>query len=257
MPSSKVVLLGSTGALGTEVYAQMLTRGMDVYAPKRDEMNVQFPDAPVVNCIAMTGIDRCASEKKEALNTNGAMPLILARTGVDVLQISTEMVFACEKPDEDHSEDGKPDPQTWYGMTKLAGEKHPSHVLRLPLLFGPTAPGQIVGRLVERACAGETVRVADDLLSTPVYMPDAAEWICDWVEGKHRRPLTHLCAGKLTSLYKLVWRIACCFGAQSRVERASSREFGEPKPLFGGLRSNYENAFSLNQAILRYAETIR
>jgi len=251
----RVVLLGSTGGLGREVLSQLHDAGLPVRTPR--VVQGKLDGDVIINCAALTGIERCFREPEKAWRVNMDLPDTFSRYGVPLLHVSTDAVFPCMDPDEDHSERGETDPRTLYGRTKRAGEVAGTTVVRLPLLFGANNRGQIVGSLVRKALAGEEVRVANDVYNTPLGLEVAAWWIMRWCWERDKPKLVHLCGDQRLSLYDLVSEITEAIGAKVNLVPTKSSDFpsSEPKPKWGGLSSLYEPCFSLELAIDRYAKT--
>jgi dTDP-4-dehydrorhamnose reductase len=213
----------------------------------------------IINCAAMVGIDKCYEQQRAAVIANATWPISLnlaARSvGAQLIHFSTEAVFPCNTLGKIYGESDQPNPSTYYGKTKLVGEC--GAIVRLPLLFGPTNSKQIVAKLVRRLMRGEDVEAAVDLFSTPAYTPDVAKWLA-W-NLKPFRPLTHATGDRIISLYDLVKEIALFLKAPGRLKQVLASRFSskEPKPLCGGLRSEFIPAFSLDGAVLKYAEWIK
>jgi dTDP-4-dehydrorhamnose reductase len=84
---------------------------------------------------------------------------------------------------EDYSEFSSPNPINEYGKSKLAGERLAAsiwprtYVVRTAWLFGHR-PKNYVDRVLSAADNGGVVRMADDQLESPTYVPHLAAAIC-------------------------------------------------------------------------------
>jgi dTDP-4-dehydrorhamnose reductase len=279
--SGPVLVTGSTGAVGEEICRQLKEAGIPFLAWTRADLDVfqgltgllekleKAAPRAVLNCVAMTGLDKCFREKPQAFEANGLFPLKLAMASklmnMPVVQFSTENVFSCNINELTYREADKTVPNTVYGSSKLVGEAQnlradaPFYVLRLPLLYGPTNRRQIVARLVKELLRGNDAKAATDVFSTPAYTPDVGSFVVRWLSGKHALgPVTHLTPGRRTSLYELICIIAKGIAAQGKVLSTLSSQFPslEAKPLHGGLVSDVTDALPWDGAIARYVEWI-
>jgi len=131
----------------------------------------------VVNCAAITDVDRCEEEVESAKIVNSQGPKILAAAvnywDTPLIHISTDHVFDGTTPP--YTEESKPNPINVYGKTKLGGERavleadKRNYVLRTSWTFGlfnhdfPT-------RLLARYEKGERkFEVVYDVIGTPTY----------------------------------------------------------------------------------------
>ena len=124
------LVVGANGQLGNEL--RLLLNDKAVYVDK-DELDITDKDAvkafvknggfeTIINCAAYTAVDKAESDKELAELINVIGPKNLAQTGVPLVHVSTDYVFdgTNYKP---YTEDDIPNPQTVYGVTKLAGEQ--------------------------------------------------------------------------------------------------------------------------------------
>jgi dTDP-4-dehydrorhamnose reductase len=163
----------------------------------------------IVNCAAMTHVDRCEEEPLLAMSVNATTPGLLAELAADAgarfLQVSTDYVFdgTLKHP---YRETDPPHPLSHYGASKLAGEQavmetSPDHyIARVSWVFGPERPS-FVDQIIERALTTDHVAAIDDKTSSPSFTKDLATWLQAFVldrEKKHPSLLTrggiyHLC----------------------------------------------------------------
>ena len=131
------LVTGGSGQLGGALVAHPPT-GVRIVAPPRAALDLAgetLDVAPllaaegvtaIVNCGAYTKVDQAEDEPELADRVNGAAPGTLARAaraaGIPIVQISTDYVFAGDKP-EPYTEDDDTGPQGVYGRSKLAGEQ--------------------------------------------------------------------------------------------------------------------------------------
>lgn len=225
----RVLLLGASGRLGAAIAHALPARGpIDLIAPTRAELEFELaapdrdgtgalehgvarwlsrwqPDV-VINCIAMSDVDRCAREPEAARRLNAELPGALARAGqpnLHLIHFSTDFVFgrAPEVPSDAPSDapsrapsdtqgGGSPGdstsgaarrpyresdparPLSVYGSSKLAGERAVADsgcrhwTFRVSWLYGSPS-GNLAARLLDPASAGQTIRLASNRIGVP------------------------------------------------------------------------------------------
>jgi dTDP-4-dehydrorhamnose reductase len=280
--ASPVIVIGSAGALGQEIASQLHAEAVPIHTLNRSNLDIglnlptlvemlqRLGPRAVINCLAMTGLDKCFRDQPQAFEANGLFPNKLAMASkildLPVIQISTESVFSCNINELTYKEGDKVQPTTVYGLSKLLGESHglrcsaPFYVVRLPLLYGPTNGRQIVARMVKELLRGNEVNVALDVYSTPVYTPDAASFIVNGVVGRTKlATVTHLTSGHRISLHELICIIAKGLESKGKIQPTLSSRFPslEKKPLHGGLQSDVADRLPWEGAVSRYVSWIK
>ena len=134
------------------------------------------PEA-VIHAAAFTHVDECErrAEKAFAVNAEGTRNVAHAArdAGIPMLYVSTDYVFDGKKA-EPYVEEEAPHPLGIYGKSKLEGEKAVRDlvqhfwIVRTSWLFGPLGRN-FVRTILERARAGEKLRVVDDQVGAPTY----------------------------------------------------------------------------------------
>lgn len=197
----RVVVLGASGLLGSNVVAAGNRRGADVvgtYYTSRPTLDcalerVDLRDADrvrgtvedaaadvVVNCAAMTDVDRCESAPGEARAVNAEAPGHVAEACADLgarfVHVSTDYVFDGEATTP-YCEDDEPAPVQAYGETKLAGETAVREapvdalVVRPSFVYGVhRSSGDLAGFpawVRDRLSDGRAVGLFDDQYVTP------------------------------------------------------------------------------------------
>ncbi len=86
-------------------------------------LEYERPDV-IVNCAALTNVDRCENEREYAYKVNGlavrTMEIECKKIGAKLIHISTDHIF--DGTVGNYSEDTPPNPVNYYGLSKLAGE---------------------------------------------------------------------------------------------------------------------------------------
>jgi len=132
----RILLLGGSGQVGTEIRAMAPLKDVEVFAPRRDELDINDASAiakivsaqpwhTVINVAAYTDVDRAESEETAAFTVNAQAPSWLAvetgRRGIPLIHISTDYVFDGKKG-APYIEQDEAAPLNAYGRSKLAGE---------------------------------------------------------------------------------------------------------------------------------------
>jgi len=193
----RILITGAVGQLGTAMVREFarghtvvqltiedldLTRHADVMARVADER----PDA-IINCAAYTDVDGAEDHPVETLEVNAFAVRTLAtaarEAGSTLVHFSTDFVFD-GKGDTPYTEEDRPEPQSYYAISKLVGEWFArdagSHfVLRVESLFGGVtgdAPAKrsSVDKIIDAIAGGREARVFVDRTVTPSYIVDVA-----------------------------------------------------------------------------------
>lgn len=163
------------------------------------EMIQEFCPEVVIHAAAMAGPDACEEHREEAYRVNVSATEAIAHGAADVgarfFYISSDLVFDDSSPP--YAEDAQPNPLSYYGETKLDGERvareaYPhAIVLRLSLTYGwKTRAATLHGSpafsdaMYQNLSEGKPVRLFSDQIRSAVYVPDAAEMIARLVSLK-------------------------------------------------------------------------
>ena len=219
----RVILLGATGLLGSELMATA-PAGYSVAGFSKAQVDIQDgesvsrqiaelrPDI-IVNAAAYTAVDRAEREVALAHAVNdvavGALGRAARHHGASVVHFSTDYVFDGTAA-TDYAEDATTSPINVYGKSKLAGEQAlrasgaDSLVIRTQWLFG-TGGRSLPRTMWERAQAHLESRVVSDQIGRPSYAPDIAKatWQCI---GIRARGTLHLANSSSASWYELATR---------------------------------------------------
>jgi len=139
----------------------------------------------LVNPAAYTAVDKAESEAQAAfaVNRDGARnaAAAAAAAGLPVIHVSTDYVFAGDKP-APYVETDATGPTGIYGGSKLEGEQavaaaNAAHViLRTAWVYSPYGHN-FLKTMLRLAGERDTVRVVADQFGAPTYAPDIAEGI--------------------------------------------------------------------------------
>lgn len=208
MDTTRWLVTGAHGMLGSDLVAVLERRGVAVRALGRAELDVTDPVAVaaavrevdvVVNCAAWTAVDDAEADEAGAFALNAVAPALLARAahaaGARLVQVSTDYVFdgAAGEP---YAEDAALGPRSAYGRTKAAGEwavraECPDHlIVRTAWLYGAHGvcfPRTMAGLATER----DRLQVVADQIGQPTWTVDLAELIVRLVAGRAPSGIYH------------------------------------------------------------------
>lgn len=245
---NRILITGANGLLG-----QALVRRMsrfpeyDVLATGRDDapryeggscgyapLDVTDPEAirdlfqdfapnVVINCAAMTQVDRCEQDREACWAVNADAVESLAEAcktiGARLVQVSTDFVFDGEEGP--YHEDARPEPINYYGRSKLAAENAVRAagmskwaIVRTVLVYGTgheLSRSNFVLWLLNELQNGRSVHIVDDQWRTPTYVDDLALGIERLVHFE-KTGLYHVSGRELLSVHDFALTIADVFG---------------------------------------------
>ena len=246
MPSQRILILGHTGKLG-HALIKVLSKHHRVTGLNSTNFDARQLDllkqtiashAPdiVINSVAKVGIDPCELDPQDAFKLNTLLPKELARLSNEcnyrLIHFSTDSVFDNRKEGA-YVESDPARPLNVYGATKYAGDcqimAHASNylILRIGVLFGPCAPDkpQFVEKMLALVNAGKTIRVSNDVLSTPCFSLDIAGKVARMISCETHSGLYHVANHGVASLYDLMLRILTILNLEQCIQAGSHEEF--------------------------------
>ncbi|MPQ33572.1 dTDP-4-dehydrorhamnose reductase [Clostridium estertheticum] len=253
----KILITGANGQLGRELANQykekktidlILTGRSDLDISNINEVysfvNENKPDV-IINCAALTAVDKCETEIDMAYKINAIGPKNLAiaanEIGAEIVQVSTDYVFS-GNIDKPLTEFDKIDPLTIYGKTKLEGEilvknHNPKHyIVRTAWLYGDG--NNFVKTMINLSKTNTTLKVVNDQKGTPTSTVDLARTIITLVEQKNYGLFHCTCKGECT-WYEFTKEIFRFKGITTTVLPCTTDEFPRPakRPEYSVLRN--------------------
>ena len=233
----KVLITGSAGQLGTDLVASANHAGLDVIATSHADLDITdrnlvsqkiasaAPEA-IIHAAAWTAVDACESDIKKAMaiNSDGTANVANAarQIGARVIYISTDYVFDGTKATP-YIESDIPNPQSVYGASKLAGERHldlnQDSVVRISWVCGEHG-NNMVKTILRLAATSPTLTFVDDQIGSPTFTSDIAPVLVDFAR-ESRTGIWHLTNQGTTS-----W-----FGFAQDVLRAAELDPNRVQPI--------------------------
>ena len=189
----RVLLLGGSGILGSEVLLLLQNQNIDYVAPTSSDLDItnkdkvlkfvsDFRPTWIINCAAWTNVDGAESSFEDAIKLN---EIAVGNVGVaadlfecKVVHISTDYVFDGESS-EPYLETSQVHPLNKYGESKLLGEQAllealPSaYVVRTSWLYGVSGKN-FVKTIAGKALRREDAKVVSDQVGSPTSARDLA-----------------------------------------------------------------------------------
>ena len=241
----RLLVTGGEGQVGKALSRQ--TFNHEIFTCSRSEMNILDPDSiskateryrpdVIVNCGALTDVDRCEVDSELALNTNGYAVGLLAEQaeacGASLVQLSTDYVFDGEK-ENGYLETDLTNPISVYGHSKLLGEQ----------LAGPNAliirtswvmsldGNNILVKILRLLNEDNELRFVNDQVGSPTFTLDLVDTTMRLIESEVTG-VVHVTNSGSTSWFDFAQQVTEYCGAdpsrvlpvsQSGLDRAAKR----------------------------------
>lgn len=244
-----IFVIGSYGMLAKALTEALRSRGHEPAGADRDTYDLTRRDdvarlfsehrpTLLFNCAAYTAVDKCEEERDLADAINGHAVGTLAEFarhhGTCLVHYSTDFVFDGSSRRPYHPDD-EPRPLSAYGRSKLLGERKlienaPEKwlILRTAWLYG-RGGASFPKTIVERARAGQPLKVVNDQFGSPTYTPDLAEATLDLVH--HRaHGIYHVTNGGTATWFEFAQAIHKEFDVPGTVTPITSADWQQIRP---------------------------
>lgn len=261
--SSKVLVTGGHGQLGTELTLMLKEKGFQAYGLGHQELDITNLDQvrevfqsinPDIVChtAAYTAVDKAESDREGAflVNAYGTRNVAMAaeETGAKLVYVSTDYVFNGEKKGS-YSEFDTPSPLGVYGQSKYAGEQfvHDFHsrffIARTSWVYGQYG-GNFVKTMLKLAETHDQLKVVNDQRGCPTYTKDLADKIIELFQTE-KYGVYHLSNSGSCTWYEFAKAIFEIKGMNVQVNPCTTEEF--PRPAKRPKNSEFEHmALKLN-----------
>lgn len=201
----RILIAGASGLLGINLSLTALLLGHEVRGVTLDRgiqnlpfplsrhdlsqsgtihrvINAEKPDV-IINCVALTDVDRCEQIPEDAKKVNADLPGELARAtskqGIKLVQISTDAVFDGKRGG--YTEEDQPSPLNVYAATKYRGELNamqndPGTLVCRVNFYGWSISGQrsLAEWVFNKLSSGEVIKGFTDAIFSPLLATDLA-----------------------------------------------------------------------------------
>lgn len=253
----KMLIIGSEGQLGrelTKLYPDSI--GTSHVPSKASYLQIENEDSiikcltsekpdVVINCAALTNVDRCEKEREYAYKVNGLavryMAMKCKEIGAKLVHVSTDYVF--DGIDGNYLENAPPNPVNYYGLSKLAGEQfafsvRENLVIRTSGVFGYSNNFPLF--VYKKLKSGETVSAIKGFYS-PIHARELALAVKRLIELKEEGIVN--VAGERVSRMEFALNIAEYFSLDENLVRESDQV-----PLLQAKRP-FDSSLNIEKAI--------
>lgn len=250
-----VVILGAGGLLGSNLVTEADSRGFRVVGTYHTEepsfgipltqldirnrertkkILTEYSADVVVNCAAVTDVDRCQDDPELANEVNAMAPgqiaSICTELGSQLIHISTDYVFDGQKGTA-YKETDATDPIQVYGSSKLKGEQavRDAHdgctIARLSFVWGihrsKSEPSGFPAWVRDRMKQEIPTPLFTDQWVTPTRAGDAADVVLDLAEENR---LFHVAAKSCVTPYEFGLQLCEQIGADQSLIKSGSQD---------------------------------
>lgn len=237
----KILVTGGSGLLGSRIVGlakadhQIIpTHFRDSLFPNSMKLDITkkrsvfqivqriHPDI-IIHTAAETNVDKCENNRVWAWKTNAESTGNLAeaseKTNAKMVYISTDYVFDGEKGM--YTEEDKPNPVDYYGLTKLKGEEFLTQhskdyvIARPSVVYGWNRRKlNFVTWIIESLRQGKNVQVVDDHFNSPTLADNLAEALFEVIESD-LSGIYHIAGSERISRYEFSRKVAKAFDLDS------------------------------------------
>jgi len=270
--SSRIVITGAGGQLGSVLAAQVADQGREVLALTSSQWDITDPAAAesivkngivkhgdvVINCAAYTDVDGAETDESAAYAVNATGPEHIARAcaraGARLIHVSTDFVFTGDVDPHPYEPSDETDPRGVYACSKLAGEKAvlaalpAAVVVRTAWVYTGGSGKDFVAVMRRLAAADGPVQVVDDQVGSPTYVVDLAAALLQIADDGVPGPVLHAANEGVVSRFELARAVFEESGADAaRVRPVSTAQFPRPapRPSYSALSSRESAAAGL------------
>lgn len=245
----RIMVIGGKGQLGSDC-TQVLKQKNDVISLDLEDVDIALfsdiekkiadflPDI-IINCAAYTHVDNCETERELAwaVNVKGAenLAVCVQKYGGRLVHISTDYVFnGRKKIPKPYVEDDELNPLSYYGITKLEGERLVREstdrhiILRTAWMYGVNGHN-FLKTMLKMALKNpkNEIKVVRDQYGSPTWSHRLALQITKMID-KNCQGTYHASAEGYCSWYELAKYFLAKMGVPHAVVPCSSAEYSSP-----------------------------
>lgn len=240
-------VIGSKGLLATAIQSELTNQSTNFIVTSRDDVDysnikslllfaLSNKVSSVVNCAAISDVDKCEIEKSLAYKINVELPRNLAIVSHQIeakfIQISSDFVFGSD----DYflfEESAKKCPVNYYGLTKSIAEdevievKPDAIILRTSWLYGKYRQNFITNR-IEELKQNRSIEVIADIFGAPTNVDFLARTIIDMFKENDCKGIYHANSMGFTSWYYFIQEAKKLLKSESQIFPISHSELERP-----------------------------
>lgn len=184
-------------------------------------LNIEEKDAKSLEVKSLNSDEWVGKDTAFAVNTIGTSNLynIAKEKEIKFVYISTDFVFS---GDGEYTEDSKPDPINWYGMTKWYGERlidiSEDLIVRLSFPYGYKSfvRQDFIWKIIDLLKEKEEVSLISDQTITPTFIDDIVNGL-DFLLSKNTLGIYHLTGSSYETPFHIGQKIKDAFGLSTKI----------------------------------------
>lgn len=253
---SKIMVTGGEGMVGSYIDFGITTNSKELDVTNIDSVRENFEKHKpkvVIHLAAMTNVDECENNPKDAYNVNATgtynVALIAREYEAKMIYVSTNAVFS-GTDETPYTFKSGPNPTNVYGHSKYAGElivrslSKESLIIRTSWIFGggPTKDKKFVSKIIQKIRSGETViQAINDCRGTPTFAKDLVDAIIKLIKDK-RVGIIHCVNAGNASRYDMANNIVTAMNSPITVHSTPVQNFkiNPPPPRNEMLKSDFK-----------------
>jgi dTDP-4-dehydrorhamnose reductase len=230
---NRILLLGGSGILGSEVLRQLQHIDVEYVAPRSSDLDVRnmlsvqsyafdFKPNWIINCTAWTNVDAAEDSFEAALDLNEVAVRNIAEAAKQInsqiIHVSTDYVFDGTSP-EPYEENDQVKPLNRYGESKLRGENvllssipKMAFIFRTSWLYGKNGRN-FVKTIAAKALRNDSAQVVDDQIGSPTSARDLAKAIMSMTNSPPKPGIYNFSNEGVCSWFELARTIYTNIGA--------------------------------------------
>lgn len=233
----RILVFGSSGLVGSAICESL--KGVELYKPTQKEVDLRqktkvkkaiddFRPDYVVHAVGFAGVESSEIEQKRALELNSLsvrnLASVLEDSKIPFLYISTDAVFDGSKKSSGHREIDHPIPKSFYGISKLKGEKYTLSSSKKNLVVRITLPytvnfnkkSDFVRTALSSLSKSRPYDGINDQYINPLFLKDAAYAIKKLI-FKRMSGIYHVAAANSITNFEFLTLLAKLEGVDQRL----------------------------------------
>lgn len=255
MNKIKILIVGNKGLLGGTLMDASVSHNYAMIGIDMESIDISDADSVnryfegkkfdwIVNCAAYTDVDGAEANKETAIAINAKGPANLARIckkkNINLLHISTDMVFTGTKEEGEFNEGASPNPVNFYGLSKLKGDKLAMKIydsglwiVRTSWLYGGKGDKRkgFVNKVIDWASKNDILSIVDDEIGIPTFIKDLSIFILEIItNGGEKYPpgIYHAVNLGEASRYEVAQEINKILKLGKTINKAGIKDFNRP-----------------------------
>lgn len=280
---NKIIVTGLSGLVGSRIqellkhkYAfESLSRSKGIDIIDRDQVMEKILASEgkiVLHLAAKTNVDECEQDRDEGVGGDAWYTNVYAtqsiadacqQSGKKLIYISTDMVFGGnDTPDGGYTEESKPHPHNWYGLTKWEGEKvvramhTPWMIVRISYPYRAKFERKdFVRTLLGLLQAGREIKAITDHRYNPTFIDDIA-YAIDALIDKDETGIFHVTGSESITPFEAARKIATVWGLDTSLVKETNRHefFKDRAPRPFDLSMNNDKIQKLGISMKTFSE---